>query len=221
MQYLTTLLLLTTLLSCTDKIKGQATRSSLTLPDLSVTDASFPLNLSILNLKDKKNIIHLNDDIESKIKQTIYAYYFDVCMGDSSETQFKVRDIYVGTIRLHDTFQTLFLILFNHIPGGEVNSKVLFYDNQAKVFCDSLFDFNLHALYDTNNGKLKPSNLKQELKINSPEIELVDFDKDGRNEFKFTRLFHDGTANAIETAILKVANNRLDTLDFEQIWKED
>ncbi len=93
---------------------------------------------------------------------------------------------------------------------------MLFYDNQKKEFADEMFDFNLWALYDFENGKLTPTNLKTDFEITTPEIEIVDFNKDGINDFKFVRLMHNGTFNAIHTTILTVTNNKIDTLHFDE-----
>ena len=103
-------------------------------------------------------------------------------------------------------------------PTGYVNSKVLFYDNLKKEFASEAFDFNLFALCRFENGKFIPSNLKTAFKINAPEIELVDANHDGINDFKFTRLYHNGTANSIQKTILTVKNAQIDTLDFDEKW---
>ena len=205
--------------SCVDRVGQQAAPGGrLVLPDLAVINSELPLKLPDLDLPDTQKTVHLNDGIEAEIRKTIYSYYFIDCSGDSSETYFKVKDTYIGTIRLHDSLQTIFMVLFKHLPAGEVNSKLIFYNNSTKEFIGHPIDFNLHALYDFNNGKLAPSNLKDSFKITTPEIELVDFDKDGINEFRLTRLYHNGTANTIETIVLKICNNNVDTVEFKQKW---
>lgn len=107
-------------------------------------------------------------------------------------------------------------MLLKHYPTGVVNSKVLFYDNQKKEYADNVFDFNLWVLYDFDNGKLAPTKLKTKFEITVPEIEVVDFNKDGINDFKFVRLFHNGTINAIHSTILTIKDNKVDTLHFEE-----
>ena len=209
--------LLVTLLACRDGIKQTApTKQNLSLSPISIIDANFPLTLSNINLQDTPNITHSNDEIENKIYQTVYSYYFNDCSGDSAETYFKLKDVYIGTIRLHDSLQTIYLVVLNHFPGGQVNSRILFYNNSSKQFIDKPLDFNIHALYDYNNGQLTPTNLKEQFQINSPEIQLIDYDKDNKNDFKLIRLYHNGAANAIETAILRVKNMKIDTLNFNQ-----
>ncbi len=129
-------------------------------------------------------------------------------------------DAYISAIRLYDSLQTIYIVLLKHYPTGAVNSKVLFYDNLKKEFSDNDFDFNLYALYDLDKGKLIPTNLKTELNITAPEIEITDYNKDGINDYKFTRLYHNGTTNAIETTVLKVSDGKVETLDFQQKWIE-
>lgn len=71
-------------------------------------------------------------------------------------------------------------------------------------------------MYDIENKSLQPSELKQSLKIILPEVELVDYNKDGINDFKFIRLIHNGTYNALQTTILTFHDNKLDTLYFAE-----
>lgn len=180
---------------------------------ISAIDAKFPLRLGESDFNSDNKIIQLNDGIVSRIEEVVKAYANDLEFSDSSQTY---RDSYINTIQLHDSLTTIYLILLKHFPTNEINSKVLFYSNQKKQFADSSFGFNLYALYNIDDGKLKSSNLKSELKITSPEIELIDFNKDGVNDFKFTRLFHNGTFNAIRTTILTIKNLKVDTLYFKE-----
>lgn len=180
---------------------------------ISAIDAKLPLRLDEINLEDKNNTIQLNDGIVSKIEKVIKDYAKDFEFYDRSQTY---RDTYINTIRLHDRLQTIFVVLLKYYPTGELNSRVLFYDNQKKEFLNKVFDFNLWALYDFDNGKLKPSDLKTQFKINSPEIEVVDLNKDEINDYKFVRLWHNGTFNTINTTILNVKNGKIDTLHFEE-----
>ncbi|HEY1054701.1 MAG TPA: hypothetical protein VGE24_06180, partial [Emticicia sp.] len=95
---------------------------------------------------------------------------------------------------------------------GYTNSKVLFYDNETKEFIAGTFDFNLFALYNNYNGQLKVSNLKEQFKIETPEIQSVDFNDDGSKDFQFTRFVHNGTFNAIKTTIVSIRDMQIDTL---------
>ena len=217
MKHLKIILSLFTFLFCSNG-NGQKIKSEHTdmLAGITVIETKFPLRLEKINLNNKRDILHQNDKIKNKIAGTVYSYYFNDCAGDSSETYFKIRDTYIGTLRLHDSIHTIFLVLLNHMPDEQVNGKVLFYNNQAKEFLSQLYDFNIHALYDFTKGKLKPSNLKEKYKINSPEIELLYDDKTKTNNYKFTKLYHNGTANAVETTILKIENNKIDTVAIKK-----
>ena len=216
MRILTIIILLTCLFSCssrkTKNAEIQEDNSILNL--ISAIDLKFPLRLNEINLQDKNNAIQLNDGINSKIEETIKEYASKIEFYDSTQMY---KDIYINTIRLHDSLQTIFLVLFKHYPTGYVNSTVLFYDNVDKEFADKTFDFNLWALYDFEEGKLKPTGLKTHFNINTPEIELVDYNKDGINDYKFTRLWHNGTFNVIHTTILTIRNKQLETLHFHEL----
>jgi hypothetical protein len=211
--------ILTGLFSCTDR----QTKNSITQTNevsknevtfvITAINANLPLRLDKINLEDKNNTIHLNDGIVSKIEKVIKDYAKDFEFYDSTQTY---TDTYINTIRLHDSLWTIYVVLLKHYPTEELNSRVLFYDNQKKEFLDNTFDFNLWVLYNIDNGKLKPTDLKNHFKINSPEIELIDFNKDKINDYKFVRLWHNGTFNAIHTTILTLSNSKIDTLHFDE-----
>jgi hypothetical protein len=215
-------IIIISLITCTNRLsdvsKGVAndTRKTWTLPVISAIDAKFPLSLKDINLHDNSTLVVMNDGITSRIQKTILDYYLNECAGDSSETNFTVKDTYINTIRLRDSLQTIFLVLLDHIPSGLLNGKLLFYDNMKKDFADKPLDFNLYALYSYENGILTTSNLKTELNITKPEIELVDFDKNGINDFKLNKLVHNGTLNATENLTVKISGHKIDTLDFKE-----
>ena len=223
MKLLLHIFFIVTLVSCSNRqggtLKEKVTndKTAPTFPRLAIRNASFPLSLTDIDFRDTKNIEVFNDGIERKITNTINEIYYNDCGGDSNQTYFSIDDTYIGTLRLRDSLQSIFMIIFQHIPGG-LDSKILFYDMGSKEFADRALDFKIHGLYDFDSLKLTPTNLKEQFKIMTPEIELVDFNKDGVNDYKFTRLYHNGTANAIETAVIKVSNNKIDTLDFKQKW---
>lgn len=219
MRTLIVIFILTILFGCTDRqTKNSDTQKIESSKNeepflISAINAKFPLRLDEINLEDKNNTIHLNDGIVSKIEDVVKEYARDFGFYDSSQTY---KDTYINTIRLQDSLQTIYLVLLKHYPTGELNSRALFYDNQKKEFIDKTFDFNLWILYNFDNGKLKPTDLKTQFKINSPEIDVVDFNKDKINDYKFVRLWHNGTFNAIHTTILTVRNSRIDTLHFDE-----
>jgi hypothetical protein len=207
------------LFACTESINPQSVaHKTLTKPKLTVINANFPLILLKVKLNDRTRIVHLSNDVKNKIHQTVYDYYFNECQGDSSEIYFKVRDTYIGTIQLRYSSHSVFVVLLCHVPTNKVNSRILFYNNSTKTFIGKPLDFNLYALSDYSQGKLTPTNLKKQLKINTPEIVLNKSEKNGENEFIFTRLYHNGTSNAIETVVINVGNSTVDTISFKQKW---
>ncbi|MBK9980927.1 MAG: hypothetical protein IPP15_00645 [Saprospiraceae bacterium] len=185
------------------------------IPDILAIDTKYPLSLKEINLHDSSHLVALNEGITSQIQQTIIDYYVNECAGDDSESNFKLKDTYIATIRLFDSQETIFMVLLNHIPSGQLTSKVLFYDNITKAFEGKTLDFNIHALYNLENGELKPSNLKTVLNITAPEIDLVDLDKTGHHAYKFTRLYHNGTSNILETTIVSISDMKIDTLEYK------
>ena len=214
MRILTTILLLTILFGCSDRqtknqeVVSNDNQKNTKIFTISAIDGKLPLRLDKIDLNDKNKTIQLNDGINSKIEEVIKDYAKDFEFYDSTQTY---KDTCINTIRLHDSLQTIHLVLLKHFPTGVVNSKVLFYDNQKKEYADNVFDFNLWVLYDFSNGKLTPTKLKTDFEITAPEIEVVDFNKDGISDFKFVRLWHNGTFNAIHTTILTIKDNKVDT----------
>ncbi|TAL62488.1 MAG: hypothetical protein EPN85_02660 [Bacteroidetes bacterium] len=208
------------LISCTHTTIDKTTQlldKPFKCPDIKAIKTTFPLYLSQLDYDTAKQAT-VSQVAKEKIQQTILDYYFNDCGGDSSEANFSIKNIYFNTVQLSDSSATVYLIILNHAPSGSVNSKILLYDNNTKSFNDNVVDFNIHGLYDIANEKLKPTNLKEEFKINTPEMEFSNFDKDGIKKLKLTRLNHNGTVNVIETTILKISANKMDTFDFKQKW---
>jgi hypothetical protein len=179
-----------------------------------IIDATFPFAITEM---DGKNAVRMNDGVQSEIEKILIDDFAEDFGNDSlAKATITYKDLYIKTVRLHDTQKTIFLVVMKGWPGNTVYSKALFYDNTTKEFAKDKLFFRLHALYDYTDGKLAPTNLKKTFLPDAPEIERTDFNKDGITDYKFTRLFHNGTANAIETIILNVKNNTLDTLYFNQ-----
>jgi hypothetical protein len=219
LKYLLFIFLLTAIFGCTstqkENIQPLPATKHLILPDYKILDASFPLKLSLLDLQDTTKSHYPDADIETKISQTVSSYYFNECGGDSSETTFKIKDVYISTLHLRDSLYSIYLLLLKHFPNEEVNGKILIFDNKSKMFIDKALDFNLHALYDFRDGKLPPSNLKINFNITTPEIEVT---KTENPQFQFNRLYHNGTSNSFETTIIKIKGNKIDTAYFNRKW---
>ncbi len=190
-------------------------------PEITLQKAEFPFTLDKIDLNDSSKTIATSKKEKKIIKNVLSDFYFNTCMGDSSETYFKLKDNYIKTFLLKNEPYTIYYVLLEQQPTGRIIGKMFFYNNTSKTFNDEILDYYIYAMYNFNengNGKITPSNLKELFKITAPDIKTVDFDKDGKNELKFNRLYHNGTANAIETTILKIDNQKLDTLSFEQKW---
>jgi hypothetical protein len=220
MRYFVYTVFLTALISCKENpaIKTSTKHPiwhPFSLNKNSIIDAKFPLKLSSINLQDTTNYTEPAAYIKEKIEKIIYDNYLDFTRSDSSQTNFTVKETYLKTIKLEDSAYTIYIVLCKR--RIYVNSEILFYDNKTNLFVDKPIYFNLFALYDEENGRLQPSNLKTFFKITSPEIELIK-DNKGIKEYKLNGLYHNGTANAIETTILKVDNNKIDTVKFKQKW---
>jgi len=199
-------------LSCFSNLKKVAPKNELTL-DITCIDAKLPLYLSSV---DFNNRAHLSDEVTAKIKKVVCDNYFNDVVRNKVLKYSKIKDTYINTIRLHEKNQTIFLIIMKNIFGHNIRSKALFYDDVKKTFADKIIDFNINALYDVESNKLKPTDLKLQLKVNSPEIAVVDFKTGGKIWYKFTRLYHNGTANAIETFVINVSQDQIKTLAFKR-----
>lgn len=198
-------------------ISGCSNRQSKRTEDNTFTaiKAEFPLRLSEIDLNDKDKEIRLNDEISTKIHTIIKEFANTISWDD--RYPHTDMDVYINTICLQEKSQTVYVVLLKHFPlTDRVYSKVLFYNNQKEKFVNGTFELGLYSLYHFYDGKLNPSNLKEELNIEWPEIEIVDFNKDGTNDFQFTSLSHNGTYNGIITEIINTDKLFLDTLYFEE-----
>ncbi len=210
MNKISLLIILLSLISCNKKESLLQKESAI---KFSVIDSKFPLFIDKIDFESKGNLVQLNDEINSKISKTVTNYYnTESGVDETYKKDFSLKDCYFKTIRLQDQSQTIFVIILKSFSTKELSSKILFYDNASKEFIGNPIDFKIYALYDFVNGGIKPTNLKKLFKIEIPEISIKNKDKDGKNEFEFTRLYHNGTYNAIESSILKVTKNKIDTI---------
>lgn len=211
------LIILLSLISCHKKETiSQKERAT----EFLIIDSKFPLFIDKIDFESKKDLIQLNDEINSKIRKTVTDFYnTESGVDETYKKYFGLKDCYFKTVRLQYKSQTIFVIILKHYPSYQLTSRILFYDNPTKQFVGTPLDFKIYDLYDFDftNGKLKPTNLKEVFKIETPEINITD----KKNEFLFTRLWHNGTFNAIETTLLKVNENKIDTLQFSRKNREN
>lgn len=213
--HITIALLLITFFSCTTPTEKQTvvtkeTPSSITYPDIKVIQSDFPLNIKDVDFSDSSAFCEISDQKIAEIKKCIEKFYFEDCSGDSLETYFKLKDVYIGTIELIDSKFTIYTIILRR-PEGILTSKILFFNTENNRFEKVHYEFNIHAMYDYTSKGLEASNLKTMFLENIPEIKIVESDK--MNKFQFTRLYHNGTANAVETTLIEVNEDRIDTLE--------
>ncbi len=204
------LIIFTIIVSCE---KTEASKSKINVEDITVLDSKLPLYIDKINFDNKENTVQLNKEISSEILKTIDDFYNkESGVIESYKNDFTFKDCYFNTIRIEDQTITIFFIILKYFPTQALTSKILFYNNETKRFLSKPIHFKIYALYNFENEKIEPSNLKAILEIRSPEINMIDFDNDGNIEFELNRLIHNGTYNAIETSVLKVENNQIDTI---------
>lgn len=187
------------------------------IPHVDVITAELPINLALIDFEDTGLVQQISDGKMSGIEEEIRNYYLNDC-GGSKEHPYSMKDVYLKTIQINnESSYILYWIIFKHI-AGMVNSKILFFDNTKKEFSEYVHGLNIHGLYNEEDRKIVPSNLKELFEIDFSEIEIVDFDKDEFTDFRLRKLYHNGTANAIEEMIIEVNQTNADTLKFEREW---
>ncbi len=206
------ILLLVTMFSCHNKLAKQAANKGLFI----AISAELPLNLGAVDFNDESKTIRLNEEVSSKIDAVVKEYANTIVWDETyphTDT-----DAYINTICLQGKQYTVYVVLLKHFPTTErVNSVVLFYDNGKNEFVEGQLNFRIDNLYYFYDGRLNPTNLKTEFNITAPEIELTDFNMDGIDDFKLTRLIHNGTYNAIEIIAITAKNSTIDTLFYDEV----
>lgn len=196
------------------------TKDNFEIPQVEVITAELPIKLSLIDLENRNLVQQISDGKMSGIEKEIRNYYLNDC-GGSKEHPYSIKDVYLKTIQINNKSNyILYWIIFKHI-AGKVNSRILFYDNAKKEFSEYIHDLNIHGLYNEEDRKIIPSNLKELFKIDFSEIEIADFDKDEFTDFRLRRLYHNGTANGIEEMIIEVNQTDADTLKFEIEWMQN
>lgn len=182
---------------------------------ITVSDSEFPLDLEAIDFDNTKKTAVVKEAIAAEIQKTIVDFYNSEC-DTECQKQFSIDECHLRTIRLTGKNQTLFVVILQGFPVRDLICKILFYNNASKQFIGQPLDFKIYALYDLENGKLIPSHLKKLFRIENPEIERVDTNADGTSKFRFTRLFHNGTFNAIDTQIVKVTKDSVEIIESTQ-----
>ena len=187
------------------------------MPHVEVIEAKFPIRLDLIDFEDKNQIQQISYGKMSGVEEEIKKYYDDE-YREGEENLYSMKDIYLNTIQINNSSNLILYWMILKHPSGKVKSKILFFDNTKKEFLEYVHDFNIHALYNEMDRKLEPTNLKERFQIDFPEIDMIDFDGDKFADFKLTRLYHNGTANAIEEMIVEISEAKADTLKFKREW---
>jgi len=177
----------------------------LSLPEIKLFESEFPLYISKPRLTGKT--ADADSIVSGKITNEVIKYYFEFG-GDSTESNFKVNDVYIKSLVISEQGHSYYIILLK-APASPLDARILISNNITGEYILPVIDYKIHAMYDYTEGSITESNLKKELKINGPDLELTDFDKDNMLDLKLVRLYHNGTSNAVETSIMKIVNNTL------------
>lgn len=78
-----------------------------------------------------------------------------------------------------------------------------------------MLNFNHCIQYNFDNGKLKATDIKSHFRITSPKFDMIDFNHDKIRDYKFDRLWHNGTFNAIHPIVLTFSIDNIDILNFD------
>lgn len=169
-------------------------------PGIKVVSATFPLYLSKIDFANASY---------QKVPDNVGGHIVRMVFGESVT----MDDTYFNTVEIVDGMRTYYLVLEKQMPGGYLNGIVLCMDRRTGVFYRGSAELKLFALYDVDGKQLKPSNLKEQFKINTPEIEAAD----SVGDIRLTRLFHNGTYNAIERQVLRFSPEKVDTISMEMV----
>lgn len=197
-------------LCCFFLVGSLSAQQSETHQSLHVLACELPLDLSKVNLKDTKNIVQISEGKIGAIEKVIHDFRMRE-WGDLPE-QYSTDDCYVGTLWLKGGPETLYYIILQHPVTKDLKAKILFLEKNKVI------EQNLFAMYSLDGPGFKKSELFEMLDIEAPQVQLSEVDGDGIEEYTFSRLYHNGTFNALETLIMNVQEPKADTLHFSRKW---
>jgi hypothetical protein len=170
--------------------------------------ATLPLHLDRMDWENESRI-PIEKDARAIINAEVQTYWHPFNLEG-----LPVSDSYFNTLCIKDSNLLMFLVLLQNPVTSEIIGKVIFFDASQKRSAAPSFDFKCYAMYEKVDGKLVSSSLKKTLGILDPEIRSCDFNADGKPDFHFKRLLHNGTYNALLSTIITLKDNTLDTLYF-------
>lgn len=178
----------------------------------------YPLFLEEVDFNDSSQMTSSGQFMtEERIHQVISDFYFNDLGLDSAESFVKLKDLYLGTIRYHNRINEMYMV-FLQTPQGILTSRLLF-ENVHRSENKAILEFNINTMYDFQDGKFTRSNLMDHFNIKEPIVVFTSRWKRGpATAVKLSRLWHNGTANALETTILGIDSTDVDTLSFDRKW---
>ena len=173
------------------------------MPHIKMVNAVFPLNLEKVDFNATYDV---PPNVRNHIEQMLLSAH--VSMDTSADI-----DTYLNTIEIEARQRRYYVVLTKQMPSADLNGTILCMDSASGIFYRETAELKLFALYEINGKKLKPSYLKKLFNITSPEIELVD----SSGNLRLTRLWHNGTFNAIEHIVLRFSMDKTDTISMERL----
>jgi len=193
---------------CDQKPEMVAGTYEMSRPNIRVIEAAFPLYLD--SVLDPQAGTMPSPKLERAIHGVVEDFYFNQCVGDSSETWCRLADALWYTVKLRGRESEYYLMVVQHVPQGFVSGRLINWEPREERSIAGPADVRFSGMYNVRNGELQQSNLKKQFKITGPELEIMD--TLGREAIIVRRLWHNGTFNSMERTALSFDQGRLDTL---------
>ncbi len=198
-----------------DGIAHAPTSLHLDIPHINVVATGLPLHLDKIDLNAPQNKVEISDGKIALIEKVVKDYYYDECDGDLNQTFIKVKDTYIGTLWAVDTLTSVFYVILRH-PSGKLDAQIAFYDNVTNQPLSSTLRQNIHNMYHIDDGRFIPSELKKKLLQNTPEIEALDYNQDGINDFKISGLRYNNSSFTPDIKVYDVTSSQLNEIKPEK-----
>lgn len=193
---------------CAQKHDKVTETHELSRPTIRIIEASFPLHLdSVLGTQAGRSP---SPKLDRALHGVVEDFYFNQCVGDSSETWCRLADALLYTVKLRGRESEYYLMVVQHVPQGFVSGRLINWDPREERSIAGPADVRFSGMYNVRNGEMQQSNLKKQFKITGPELEIMD--TLGREAIIVRRLWHNGTFNSMERTVLSLDQGRLDTL---------
>ncbi len=179
--------------------------------EIYVSKHTLPFDFSDLDLRDGLNRIRVSDKKEVWIREAVVQYFDSLDSPPLPENY----QLYLGTAWISDPIQDLLIVVLKH-PSGKVNSRIIICNNDSHP--PAVIDYNIHAMYQLDSGRLVETNLFSLYFDSSPLITIHSGIEHSSPQIIVNRLYHNGTSNLLEKSIFEVDSaNNLDSLLFESV----